>query len=416
MKHIILTLLLSCTLFSCNSASEKFNANLAWQEFEQVFNQDYAYRDTAGVEVAALIAQYKAKASLTTTESDFVNVVQVFMRYFRDPHLSIYPSSKKGYSVTPTGADIWVVAKAGKYVIVDIKTASAANKVGMEVNSEIISVDGLTAEAAISKVFGGITTGLSTKQKVWGLNIALGGIKNQSRVITVNMNNKEHTYQLAATYDEVIRSYSDPMLSFKKINNVGYIRFNNSLGNSDTVDAFKNAIEQLIDTDGLILDLRNIPSGGNTGVAEPILGHFVHQETTYQLYQRQQNGINFHQAEMESATTEPSSPFYSKPFVVLVGRWTGSIGEGMMIGLDALGAKAIIGAPVADLLGGIKNVTLEHSSTVVDLAFERMFHVNGTYREDFEATIKLASADWGKEGTDPTLETAINFLAESITK
>ena len=416
MKHIILPLLLTFTLFSCNSAPEKFNATLAWQEFEQVFNQDYAYRDTAGVEVDTLITQYKEKALLTTTESDFVNVVQVFMRYFRDPHLSIYPSSKKGYSVTPTGADIWVEAKGEKYFIVDIKTASAANKVGMEVNSEIISVDGLTAEAAISKVFGGISTGLSTKQKVWGLNIALGGIKNQPRVITVNRDNKLHTYQLAATYDEVIRSYSDPTLSFKKIDNLGYIRFNNSLGNSDTVDAFENAIEQLINTQGLILDLRNIPSGGNTGVAEPILGHFVDQETTYQLYQRQRKGISFQQAEMESATAEPSNPYYSKPFVVLVGRWTGSIGEGMMIGLDTLGAKAIIGAPVADLLGGIKNVTLEHSNTVVDLAFERMFHVNGTYREDFEATIKLTSADWGKEGTDPALETAINFLAQEATK
>ena len=416
MKHILLTLLLTFSLFSCKSAPKKFDANQAWQEFEHVFNQDYAYRDTAGVEVDTLIAQYKNKALLTATESDFISVVQVFMRYFRDPHLSIYPSSKKGYSVTPTGADIWVEAKAGNYFIVDIKTASAANKVGMQVNSEIISVDGLTTEAAISKVFGGINASLSTKQKVWGLNIALGGIKNQPRVITVKLNNKEHTYQLAATYDEVIRSYSDATLSFKKINNLGYIRFNNSLGNSDTVNAFKNAIEQLLDTDGLILDLRNIPSGGNTGVAEPILGHFVEQDTIYQLYQRQQNGINFHQAKMESATAKPSSPYYSKPFVVLVGRWTGSIGEGMMIGLDALGAKAIIGAPVADLLGGIKNVTLEHSNAVVDLAFERMFHVNGTYREDFEATIKLTSADWGKEGTDPALATAIKFLAQGTAK
>lgn len=87
------------------------------------------------LQVSRLIAQYKAKALLTTPESDFVNVVQVFMRYFRDPHLSIFPSNKKGYSVTPTGADIWVEAKDEKYFIVDIKTASAANKVGMEVKT-----------------------------------------------------------------------------------------------------------------------------------------------------------------------------------------------------------------------------------------------------------------------------------------
>jgi carboxyl-terminal processing protease len=410
LQPFILSLLLSITSLGCKIAPAKFNSKLAWQLFDQFFTQDYAYLDTSGVEVDTLIAQYKAKALLTTNESDFVNVAQVFMRYFRDPHLSIYPSSKKGYSVTPTGADIWADAKGGKYFIVDLKAGSAASKSGLAVKSEIVSVDGLTAKAAIRKVFGGITTELSIKQKVWGLNIALGGIKNQPRVITVNMNNQEQTYQLAATYDEVIRSYNDPTLSFKKINNLGYIRFNNSLGNNETVDAFNNAIEQLIDTDGLVLDLRNIPSGGNTAVAEPILGHFVEQETVYQLYQRQLNGIHFSQAEMESATAKPSSPYYSKPFVVLVGRWTGSIGEGMMIGFDTLGAKAIIGAPVADLLGGIKNVALEQSNTVVDIAFERMFHVNGTYRENFEASIKFKSAEQNEEGIDLVLATAIEVL------
>ena len=410
MKNLVITLLLISTLSSCYVNAEKFNAASAWQEFEQVFNQDYAYRDTSGVDVTKLLSQYKEKALLAKNNSEFVDVIQIFVRYFRDPHLTMGPMDIDDYSVTPTGSDIWATYQEGKYVIEDLKANGAAYKSGLQVNNEIIAIDGLAVEEAINTVFGGDFANLSTQQKVWGLNIALGGIRNQARTLTVLQNGKEQTFNLVATYEAINRAKKAPPLSFSTINQLGYIRFNNSLGNSDTVAAFKNAIENLIDTEALIIDLRNIPSGGNTGVAEPILGHFVQQKTAYQLYQLQEGGEMFHQAEMQQAFARPNAPFYGKPFVVLVGRWTGSIGEGMMIGLDALGAKAIIGAPVADLLGGIKSMQLNESGGVLYLGFERMFHVNGSYREDFEANLPVIPADWGINGTDPALTKALSIL------
>ena len=417
MKNFILLFFFLATLVGCQSPSDDFNAELAWREFDEVFKENYAYYDNTNIELSSLFDDYKNKALEATSEQEFISVVTVFMRYFRDPHLNIYPGNKTGYSVTPTGADIWVTQQQGKYLIIDIKAGSAAYNSNIQVNSEAISIDGRTPKEAITTVFGGEFDRLSTKRKVRGLNIALGGIKNKTRKIITRYKGVDSYHQLDATYDAIKRAYKEPTLVFKTINNLGYIRFNNSLGNNDTVNAFNKAIKELITTDGLILDLRNIPSGGNTGVAEPILGHFVQQETPYQLYQRQQPShfgqkkIPFHQAKMERATAKPKKPFYDKPFVVLVGRWTGSIGEGMMIGLDALGAKAIIGAPTADLLGGIKNITLTQSNAVIDIAYERMFHVNGTYREDFDATIKMDTADWGIDQTDPALSKAIKQLS-----
>lgn len=391
-------------------SQDNFDAKLAWQEFYHVFNQDYAYKETSQIDTANLLLQYQKKALLAKSNSEFIDVVQIFLRHFQDPHLNIGPLNNDDYSVTPTGSDIWAVYKGGKYLVGDLKAGGAAYKAGIKVNSEVITVDGLSVEAAINKVFGGTIASLTKQQKLWGLNIALGGLRNQARTITIVQDNKLQMYKLAATYEAINRAGSEPTLSFKNMNEIGYIRFNNSLGNADTVSAFKEAIGQLIDTKALIIDLRNIPSGGNTSVAEPILGHFVQQETVYQLYQRQLNGIPFHKAELEKAVVKPSMPFYGKPFVVLAGRWTGSMGEGMMIGLDALGAHAVIGAPTADLLGGIKNVKLMKSGAVLDLGFERMFHVNGSYREDFQADIRISAADWGENDMDPALIKAINYL------
>lgn len=410
MRSIIILFLFVVTLPASSANQKEFDTESAWQEFTHNFTQNYAYQNSTGVDTAKLLARYKEKGLAAKNEREFIDVIQIFLRYYRDPHLAMGPMDEKDYSVTPTGSDIWAVYQAGKYLVEDIKFNSAAYKSQLQVNDVIISVDGLSVDEAINQVFGGDFANLSIKQKEWGLNIALGGLRNQARTLTVLQGANKKRFELAATYEAINLAKQAPVLSYKSINQVGYIRFNNSLGNSDTVTAFKEAIENLIDTEALIIDLRNIPSGGNTGVAEPILGHFVKQKTAYQLYQLQENGVMFQEAQMQQAFAKPNTPFYSKPFVVLAGRWTGSIGEGMMIGFDALGARAIIGAPVADLLGGIKSMNLGESNSVLYLGFERLFHVDGTYREDFEANIAVIPADWGVDGTDPALNKALEVI------
>jgi C-terminal processing protease CtpA/Prc len=45
------------------------------------------------------------------------------------------------------------------------------------------------------------------------------------------------------------------------------------------------------------------------------------------------------------------------PVVVLVNHWTGSIGEGMAIGLDAMHRARVVGTPMAHLAGAISDFT-----------------------------------------------------------
>jgi len=93
--------------------------------------------------------------------------------------------------------------------------------------------------------------------------------------------------------------------------------------------------------------------------------------------------------------------------VVLVGHWTGSMGEGMAIGFDAIGAKAVIGTPMADLLGGINQFQLPDSTITLELGFERLYHVNGSYREDF---VPQAVSWDGHTASDSELNAAIALL------
>ncbi|GLX78260.1 hypothetical protein tinsulaeT_16000 [Thalassotalea insulae] len=392
--------------------SQAINAERAWNELISVLKTDYAYLDRLDEDFSRLTADFRAQALKATSEQEFIDLAQSFLRNFADPHLNLGPYDTNDYSVYPTGSDIYAQLVDGTAVIIDIKSGSAAFEQGLRPKTVISAIDGLAIEQAIERVAGRVKDKLTPRQQNYALNIALGGKRYQKRTLTVINNNEEHLLSLAASYTSINQLKNGPAVSFKAINGIGYIRFNNGLGNEETVRQFRQALANIKQSHSYIIDLRNTPSGGNTGVAEPVLSHFVSSEQVYQQYQ-QQADLPYQQTVMKQATVSPQVPLITKPFVVLAGHWTGSMGEGMTIGLDALGAKAVIGAPMADLLGGIKRVELTESGAWLELGFERLYHVNGSYREDFVPEIKLAAADTDEQGQDPALMSALKLLGSS---
>ena len=67
---------------------------------------------------------------------------------------------------------------------------------------------------------------------------------------------------------------------------------------------------------------------------------------------------------------------------IRVGRWTGSMGEGLAIGFDSIGAK-VIGDRMAGLLGAIYDYKLPASGIILKLPTERLMSVEGAPRENF---------------------------------
>jgi hypothetical protein len=166
----------------------------------------------------------------------------------------------------------------------------------------------------------------------------------------------------------------------------GYVRLN-ALADSRSVPAFDSALAALRDTGGLILDLRNTPGGGNTDVAEPIIGRLITRTAGYQR-------VVPRDAPAYVRMVDSRGPWaYTAPLVVLVGRWTGSMGEAMAIGLDGMHRASVVGTPMAGLAGAVDDVTLPCSGIGLGLPTARLLHLDGTPRErwvppvlvDFEA-------------------------------
>lgn len=413
MKITLIPILFSLIVLPSHSNDIIFNSKLAWKEMLSTMRSHYAYLDEEDVEFKKIINQFHQQFIMTKSAKEFIDLGQSFLRNFQDPHLNLSPLDNDDYIVYPTGSDMYAEVKNERIYIVDVKANSSAFEQGIRSGMLVTSIDGQVFHPIVEAVTGLPASKLSQDQQSYAINIALGGKRYKARTLTTATDEGMKTYSLGASYDSINQYKNGPKITYKAIKNIGYIRFNNALGDGASVVEFQNAIKALAQTSGLIIDLRNTPSGGNTGVAEPILGHFTQTEKVYQLYKTQKPDLHYFDAPFEQAITIPQAPFIDKPFVVLAGRWTGSMGEGMTIGLDALGAKAILGAPMADLLGGIKRIDLNESKATITLGFERLYHVNGSFREDFEPDILLNAADTDEKGNDVTLLKALEILTEN---
>jgi carboxyl-terminal processing protease len=174
-----------------------------------------------------------------------------------------------------------------------------------------------------------------------------------------------------------------PVLQFAEEGRDFVIKLNDSLGIDATIAAFDRAMARAKPRQRIIIDLTDTASGGNTTIARAILGWFVDKPTFYQVHnlpaEERRTGIARQWAEQ---VLPRRGKRHRGPVTVRVGRWTGSMGEGLAMGFHAIGAR-VDGSRMAGLLGAIYDYKLEHSGQTIKLPTERLYAVDGTPRERF---------------------------------
>lgn len=217
-------------------------------------------------------------------------------------------------------------------------------------------------------------------------------------------------YRLDLPNQTTVDQYSyTPKVEWKILRgNIGYIKINDLIS-AEIVSQFDSALAGLRTSRGLILDLRDIPRGGNTDVAEPIMGRLIDRRMGYQEI------VPVHELKYIREVSPVGDWTYEAAIVVLVNLWTGSMGEGIAIGLDGMKRATIVGTQMAGLNGGIFNMQLAHTKIGVTYAGERINHINGTARENFVPTIRVNLMERGlSRFADPIFEVGYETLNKLI--
>lgn len=386
------------------------------------FRQDF---DTAWRSIGSTYAYFDAKATAWTdvpqlyagdlqqvaTREDFIGLLERMLDELYDPHAQLNVNLSTSPRLVPSGADLWAEWRGGQAVITQVRADSDAQRAGITPNTVVVSIDKIPIVDAVEVRMGRSYPHSVPAARDWALRAVLAGRHNTRRLLHLREGDTNRTVELAAR-DQVGATGTMPV-SYSEIRpDVGYVRFNDSLGDSATIDVFDRALSGLRDTRALVVDLRNTPSGGNSSVARGILGRFVGGELPYQKHvlasEERESGIRRSWFELVSPRGEFA---YRRPVAVLVDRWTGSMGEGLAIGFDATDSGRVVGTSMAGLAGATYRVTLPHTGIGINLPAERLYHVNGTPREAFQpkVSVDVARTDVGQ---DLFIAAALRALAE----
>ena len=379
--------ILSC-FFAAISAPQ---ATLTRQQYEEDFDHlwqsisdDYAYFDQKQTDWSKVRELYRPQLSEVRTRNDFVTLLESVLEELYDFHTHLNTNTAASPRLVPSGTDIWAEWIKDRAIITEVRRDSRAEKAGIRIGMEIISINSVAVADAVNRRVGKSVRSSDKAARDWALRTLLAGRHNEKRSIEVMSNGQRRVLAIdnQAASDSAATKL---LLEYRELeNNLGYIRINNSLGDTALVKQFDLSLTALRNTRGLILDLRDTPSGGNTTVARGIMGRFTSRDMPYQKHsipaEERRYGIRRSWIELVS----PRGDFvYRAPVVVLVNHWTGSMGEGIAIGMDGMKRATIVGTEMARLAGATSGIKLPNTGIGVTFPTEKLFHVNGIPRENF---------------------------------
>jgi C-terminal processing protease CtpA/Prc len=397
--------LLLCILVEAHTPAQKtFTRQQYEEDFDylwQNISDAYAYFDGKQTDWKRVREIYRPQISNAKTPKEFVSLLETVLEELYDFHTHLNTNTPSSPRLVPSGTDIWAEWKGEMALITEVRQGSGAHKAGVREGMLIAAINGVAVDEAVRLRVGKSLRSIDREAKNWALRILLAGRRNEKRNIEVINQSKRRLLSI----DDEPAGATKPLLEHRRIGReIGYIRINNSLGDTDLIKQFDVALADLRNTRGLILDLRDTPSGGNTTVARGIMGRFIRRDMPYQRHSIPAEERRYGTRRSWIELVSPRGEFtYTAPVVVLANHWTGSMGEGMTIGMDGMQRATVVGTEMARLVGATSGIRLPHTGIGVTFPTEKLFHVNGTPREGFVPRVYVNLLLKGNQGDEDTI-------------
>ncbi len=354
----------------------------AARNLDATIAEEYAYLDK-------LPGGQLPQSDALTRERDAVHDDDTLLAYaekriasLADHHAITGSSFGDSWAVVPTYADLWVVARDGRFVVDAVREGSPASNADIVPGDVIARVDGIPTARAVALFWQALGLRVTPARAEYAARVLVAGRRDRERRIMIQSpGGAARDIVLSSLYD--VQSEPRIPLSVCAAGDVTRIQFNNSLGDFATIAAFDEVMRSVPSDHAVVLDLRDTPSGGNTTVARAIMGWFVNQPRGYQIHNRPEEERETGIARQWIEQVLPRDDKYRSTLpTVLVGRWTGSMGEGIAIGFASLGAD-VQGTMMAGLRGSIEDLRVGQTDLYVKLPTERLMTTSGAPREDF---------------------------------
>ncbi len=355
------------------------------------------YRADAGEITALITANYTylddlpggvvPTSSVLTAERDAVHDRDSLLHYaedmmgaLADHHAMTGSSFKDDWAIVPSYADLWIIKRGDAYLVDAVKPGTPAARAGIVIGEQLIAVDGVAIDRAVAAYWERLGLAPVGERAPFAARILAAGRRDRGRTLTLA---RRDGPARMVTLDSLYAAQAErpPLSVVPGRNGAVTIRFNNALGDDATISAFDAAMARIAPRAAVTIDLTDTPSGGTTSIARAVMGWFVTRPRAYQIHnlpaEARETGIARQWIEQ---VLPRAGKYHPGPVSVRVGRWTGSLGEGLAIGFAALG-KPVCGTAMAGLKGAVYDFDLTHSKLRVKFPVERLYTVAGQPRE-----------------------------------
>ncbi len=341
-----------------SSAGFAEDFDLLWRTLDA----GYCFFDEKATDWAKVRSFYRPRAAAADSQEAFSEIARLTLNELYDAHTHLGAPSDGTPRWPPF--DVSVARHPQGAVVVEVREGSAAEAAGLSRGQVINAVDGVEiAEAALGQRPACLSRA-DEAANLYALNAAVAGRRGQARAFGLST---------GAMLDLPLQDRSnEPDISFRMLaDGFGYIRIA-SFANDSAISAFDAALEALRSAPGLILDVRR-NGGGDTAVARPIMGRFIHARAPYARMRRRE-GAGLSPAWTEFV--EPRGPFtYDRPVVVLTDLWSASMAEGFPMGMRGLGRARIVGRPMMGLGAAVLTFDLPFSGLSLQYSAEPVYDI-----------------------------------------
>lgn len=382
MRPLLPALAVVCLVVAPAQAQEAADYRADALALEELVNAQYAYLERLPGGRFPGSPRLRAEAEAVSDRRALLAYAERAVSALADHHAITGSSFADSWALVPSYSDLWVEAEGAGWRITAVREGSPAEAAGVRAGDELVSVGGVPTGAAVAAFWSDLGLEATPERGAYAARVLAAGRRDRARDLTVRgADGVERRLELPSLY-ALPRPERLPVEA-ADVGEARVIRFNDSLGDAATIAAFDAAMAAARPGQTVVLDLTDTPSGGNTVVARAVMGWFVDAPAGYQVHglpaEARETGVARQWVEQ---VLPREGKRHRGPVVVRVGRWTGSMGEGLAIGLDALGAR-VDGGPMAGLLGAVYDHKLPNSGLVIKLPTERLYAVDGTPREAF---------------------------------
>lgn len=382
----IKNILAALFFFTVGSLFAQTNYQKDFDEFWQNIDQYYAYADVQHLDWQKVRTIYRPMVSGVSDRDGFIRLLEQMLFELHNGHASLNTNLSTSNKLVPSGLDVFVEEKNGRFLVSDVRKSSGMEASGIRPGMQIVKVNGSDVAESLKKFYPKYTDAPDASMKRFALDRLFAGTHDRQMELTVLSDGKRLVFKPVPVITRV------SLLDTQILNpSTALISIRNSLGNSDLIAEFDKTLDGFLDYKNIVIDLTDTPGGGNSTVARAIMGRFVSEMKPYQVHEFDEKSFGTKRHFVEYVS--PRGKTFKGNVYILVGHWTGSMGEGMAIGFDGMDRATVIGTKMAGLIGAVWSFKLTESGIGYQIPAERLYHVNGTPRENYLPKVLTANGE-----------------------